>query len=219
MKKVFLVLMMVCILTASHAQESKETPENNKIQQIQLAVKLAEFGYANYAPLALIQAAQILNDVEVGKLEADPKTVEGDGVATTKVEKPELSVQQLLNDAKAFAAGDSHIEALIASVHPNGETRGAVNGPYIKTDNVKANTTDIYRINFYGGRVAEVLVSGDGDTDLDLYIYDENGNLIDSDTDYSDDCYCSWYPKWTGAFKIKIVNRGNVYNRYTMYVN
>ena len=67
--------------------------------------------------------------------------------------------------------------------------------------------------------IAEILVSGDGDTDLDLYVYDENGNLITSDTDYTDDCYVRFCPKWTGPFRIKIVNRGGVYNNYIILTN
>ena len=62
-------------------------------------------------------------------------------------------------------------------------------------------------------------MSGDGDTDLDLYVYDSNGNLIVKDNDYTDDCYVRWYRKWTGRFIVKIVNRGPVYNRYVIVTN
>lgn len=83
---------------------------------------------------------------------------------------------------------------------------------------VNAYTTDTYTVTFKGGEEATVLVSGDGDTDLDLYIYDENGNLIESDTDSLDTMLCSWTPKWTGKFKIKIKNLGSVKNYYTMWI-
>ena len=79
---------------------------------------------------------------------------------------------------------------------------------------MKAQHTDVYTVTFRSGQEAWVYVSGDGDTDLDLYIYDENGNLIDSDTDSTDECLCTFTPRWTGQFKIKIKNRGNVYNEY-----
>ena len=62
-------------------------------------------------------------------------------------------------------------------------------------------------------------VVGDGDTDLDLYVYDQNGNLIDKDVDYTDNCVCTFVPRWTGLFVIKIVNRGSVYNRYVLRTN
>ena len=51
------------------------------------------------------------------------------------------------------------------------------------------------------------------------YVYDDNGNLIASDTDYSGDCYASWVPRRSGTFVIKVVNRGNVYNIYSLVTN
>ena len=65
----------------------------------------------------------------------------------------------------------------------------------------------------------ESAVVGDGDCDLDLYIYDENGNIVASDTDYTDQCICRWVPSWTGKFIIRIVNRGYVYSNYIIATN
>ena len=96
---------------------------------------------------------------------------------------------------------------------------GAVGGPKSNTDRVQANDTDRYEVEFRGGEQARVVVDGDGDTDLDLYIYDQNGNLITKDDDNTDYCICTWTPKWTGKFTIRIVNRGNVYNEYTIRTN
>mgnify|MGYP003392464767 CR=1 FL=1 len=67
--------------------------------------------------------------------------------------------------------------------------------------------------------VCAVAVLGDGDTDLDLYIYDSNDNLIAYDSDYTDQCYCRWVPAWTDTFRIKIVNRGSVYNEFVLVTN
>ena len=49
--------------------------------------------------------------------------------------------------------------------------------------------------------------------------YDENGYLITKDDDHTDYCICTWTPKWTGKFIIRIVNRGSVYNAYTLRTN
>ncbi len=81
-------------------------------------------------------------------------------------------------------------------------------------ERVEAHSTDRYTERFYAGESVYIYVRGDGDTDLDLYVYDENGNLIDSDTDSGDTCLCSFTPKWTGRFTIKVKNLGAVYNRY-----
>lgn len=80
---------------------------------------------------------------------------------------------------------------------------GAYGGAKEADSKVKANHTDVYDIKFRGSEQAIVDVVGDGDTDLDLYIYDENGNLVANDTDNTDDCVCRWTPKWNDAFKIK----------------
>ena len=98
-------------------------------------------------------------------------------------------------------------------------TRGAVGGPKRAASTVNARSTDRYICKFWAGELAEVAVIGDGDCDLDLYIYDENGNLIASDTDYTDQCICRRVPSWTGAFTIKIVNRGYVYSNYIIATN
>ncbi len=81
-------------------------------------------------------------------------------------------------------------------------------------ERVEAYFTDTYSQRFYAGESVYIYVKRDGDTDLDLYVYDENGNLIDSDTDTGDTCLCTFTPKWTGRFTIKVKNLGGVYNRY-----
>ena len=97
---------------------------------------------------------------------------------------------------------------------------GAVDGPqYANQRRCNANSSVTYEVAFRGGEQARVTVDGDGDTDLDLYIYDENGNLITKDDDNTDYCICTWTPKWTGKFTIKIVNRGGVYNVYDIRTN
>ena len=60
---------------------------------------------------------------------------------------------------------------------------------------------------------------GDGDTDLDCYVYDANGNLIDSDTDATDYCVLRWRPAWLGTFRLEIRNLGPVYNAYVLRTN
>jgi hypothetical protein len=72
----------------------------------------------------------------------------------------------------------------------------------------------VFVVYFHGGRSAAASVIGDGDTDLDLFVYDENGNLIGSDTDSTDRCLVRLHPRWTGAFQIEVRNLGSVYNEY-----
>lgn len=221
MKKFFAIIALMLPM-AVMAQEVKDTTAvvPAQINTMQLALELSKYGYANNDALSLIQAARISKQAgftaesreKAGGDEIRPAAPEGD-----KNGQISLDPAKLLADAQAMANNDGVLLAMINDVNSN--VRGAVGGPKYHEDNVLAHSTDYYNITFRGGETASVLVSGDGDTDLDLYIYDENGNLIDSDTDYTDDCVCSFTPRWTGTFYIKIKNRGRVYNNYVLITN
>ena len=59
-----------------------------------------------------------------------------------------------------------------------------------------------------------VTVTGDGSTDLDCWIFDGDGNLVDSDTDNTDDCVLS--TPGIGQHRLVIKNFGSVYNDYVV---
>lgn len=215
--------MMFSMAYAATAQEKTNTaqPQSEVISHIRLANQLAKYGYENYSATALIEAARILSEVETHALESESFTPgEGDESAKDSA-KPEFTSENLLASAKEFADGDKTLLALANSIQPsqNEENRGLLGGPGRQVDRVAANSTDTYVLAFKSGIPAEIFVSGDGDTDLDLYIYDENGNSIAYDDDYSDDCYVCWTPAWTGKFVVQIVNRGSVYNQYVLLTN
>lgn len=217
MKKLFALIAMVLPMMA-FAQGQKENivlPQTEAT--FQLAAQLSSYGYAQNDPVALISAARIAKQHGYVQEPSD-KTTEGKATSTDKKKTSfNLNPETLLADAKNMARGNSVLLDMIEDVAKN--KRGAVGGPKYKSDCVRGNATDIYRVNFRGGELATVAVVGDGDTDLDLYIYDENGNLIDYDSDYTDRCVCSFYPRWTGYFSIKIVNRGAITNCYVIRTN
>jgi hypothetical protein len=99
-------------------------------------------------------------------------------------------------------------------------SKGRSSGPGYNVQTLPARATDSYdAVKFNGGDYAEVYAEGSGRTNLDLYVYDENGNLVCSDADSSDVAYCGWTPRWTGAFTIKVINRGASSNRYALITN
>lgn len=218
MKKI-LVMIALMLPVAVMAQEKKESitiPQSETT--IRMAAELSKYGYANKDALSLIQAARLSKQLGLA-LEQREKAEAGAAVDENgqKSGKVSLDATTLLADAKQIAGEDGVLLALIDDVNNN--VRGAVGGSKYAEDRVNAGAADVYRVQFRSGETAIVTVIGDGDTDLDLYIYDENDNLIDSDEEYDDNCVCIWTPKWTGTFKIKIVNRGRVYNRYMLHTN
>lgn len=232
MKK--LLLMVAAIAVLSGSAFSQETVETNvqsangqkanvpeAVQVLNMLGTLIQYGYEQEAALPLIQAIEIYQNYTSEGTRAGNKTSESNGVVAevaAKQSKVNYDIEKLLADAANFADGDEHLLAIIEDLK-NTATRGATRDYATHYDRVEANTTDTYTIRFRGGEEACVIVCGDGDTDLDLYVYDENGNLVDSDTDATDACVAVWNPKWTGPFTIKIKNLGNVYNRYSLTVN
>ena len=169
----------------------------------------------------LIDALQIINENPTQNLEVEVKGETATPISDKKKGMVSLDFNKILADAKKYADGDEVITKLIAQVEKDvtGSHRGAVGGPRRGSYSVSAGCYNDFSVNFVKGYLAEVLVSGDGDTDLDLYVYDSNWNLIASSTDYSDDCYVNWIPRWTGRFTIRVVNRGGVYNNYVVVTN
>ena len=96
---------------------------------------------------------------------------------------------------------------------------GAVGGPKVVKESVRPMSTDFYQIYFRGNEVAHVEVKGDGDTDLDCYVYDQNRNLVAQDIDSTDYCVLNWVPRWTGPFTLFIKNQGDVSNVYVAGTN
>ena len=226
MRKVFILIAAICFCLDVYAQDYSKTeakaegccPKTDSVSSFRLACDLSLYGYATKDALSLIHAAQIVKNsgLTYQAIDAPTRTSDGGKASGEKSgSKIELDATTLLADATTLANGDKTLLAIIASVETC-ETRGPVGGEKYSYDRVEAYSTDEYRIKFWAEDKAVVTVRGDGDTDLDLYIYDANGNLICSDTDNTDYCVCSWYPKWTGYFTIRIKNRGSVYNKYYM---
>jgi hypothetical protein len=109
--------------------------------------------------------------------------------------------------------------ALVTAAAAQSASAGRLPTSVIHRDRVEARGSDRYTMTFEGGEVAFVTVSGDGDTDLDLFVYDESGHLVASDIDPGDDCVAVFTPRWTGRFTIVIRNHGPVYNRYVLMTN
>jgi hypothetical protein len=190
------------------------------IEYMTLAKQLAQYGYEKEQALPLVNAAQILIDLSASALKVEnTKRGEGEGGSKESADVT-LDVQKLLTDAEALAKNDKNLTGLIKSLREQtAASRGRVGGPGYVIDKVQAGQANIHEVNFVGDEAAEVAVVGDGSTDLDLYVMDENGNLIVMDEGATDECYVLWKPNWTGVFYITVVNRGNVWNQYALVTN
>ncbi len=227
MKKFFLSIAVAMSSVVAFAQDAEPSKVGQKgeptdaIAALNLAADLVKYGYENKSALALTDAVQILAENPTKPIEAEK---EGEATSVSfdgKNGKVTFDYAQILSDAKGFAKGNNKMLAVIEQVEKDakGASRGNVDGASYDEVNVSANSSVSYYATFRANQLAEVAVVGDGDTDLDLYVYDANGNLIGSDIDYTDACYVRWTPAWTGRFTIKIINRGSVYNHAVVMTN
>lgn len=189
---------------------------SGSVSQVVLANELAKLGLEQQDPMFLITAAKIKKSLPSSKLDIE-KTTGNSKKDSDKTTGIDLSAEALLLQAKSLSGSNAALILLAEEVETTA-SRGRVKGPAVHTDRVSKGSYDLYTMAFQGNELAEVGVLGDGDTDLDLYIYDESGNRVCSDADSTDTMYCRWTPKRTGDFTIKIKNLGDVYNQYDLLV-
>lgn len=223
LKKLFLgALMLVSLSVFAQEQEQVSAKADSKatsetVDMLSMANQLVKYGYQTKTALPLIQAVQIYKKLNV-KEEAREKTTEGGTTASESLTKNQVvsfDEAKILSDATKFAAGNKNLLSLIDDAKK--ATRSPVQGTIVHHDCVNSGSTDVYRLTCRGGESTTIYVEGDGDTDLDLYVYDTNGNLIAYDNDGTDRCLVSFVVYRTQTFVVRIKNRGRVYNCYTVY--
>jgi hypothetical protein len=203
------------------------TAEVAAVEALAMARRLAEYGERTQSPMALVTSAQILINTPTQPLEGEPEAQvdaapEGQQAgAKTDTMGTRLDPLQLLSQAESMAGDNEHVRALVAQLRGRAQsaTRGATGGPRSGFYRVNALSTNTHTVSFVAQEQAIVCIDGDDDTDLDLYVYDANGNHIgDSEGPYDFECV-RWVPRWTGAFYIRVRNLGYVYNVYEFATN
>jgi len=173
------LLFLFLLTTAVYAQEKgSQQPMKYMSQEIEnmvLAKELAAYGYANESALSLISAARIVIDESASAAKVEKTKRGGEDTGGSDIS---LDVEKLLTDAEAFT-DDKNLKGLIKSTRElTAASRGRVGGPGYVVDKVNGEEANMYAVEFTGGEAAEAAVVGDGSTDLDLYIFDEEGNLV-----------------------------------------
>lgn len=74
-----------------------------------------------------------------------------------------------------------------------------------------------YEITFRGGELAGVMALGDGD--IDILVYDENGNLVEADLEADSAPFCFWWPRRTQTYTIEVMNNKHASTRFGLLTN
>jgi hypothetical protein len=195
----------------------KAPATDEPVEQLQMSSDLLAFGRKTKDPVALIVAARVMK--AVGSSEADRKPERRDATeAAQKSGQPAVSADSILGEARDLARGDKIVSLLIDETTAMGSAT-AEGQPRTHQDTVQPGATDVYGVVFTGGQLAEAGIAGDGDSDLDLLVYDENDHLVCRSAGSTDREYCRWWPRWTGPFRIEIQNLGMAPNLYRLATN
>ncbi|APZ93235.1 hypothetical protein [Fuerstiella marisgermanici] len=205
---------------------------------VEVAVALIMKAEAQKAPLLLLAAADLLDSTtESDRKTSDLKSETEDGPDAKSSDKslPEFSREALEARALELAANEAD-KKLVQEWIARPASRGLILSQGKNLDDFRyggerhkvlhrgvIGSGDQFTITnaiFEAGRLARVVVIGDGDGDLDLWVYDgDSGALIDKDTDRSSLCEVVWRPRYQGPFTIKVKNVGAIAERYVVLAN
>ena len=194
----------------------KAPAADDPIARLQMTADLLAVGRVTKDPLALIVAARIMKNLGGADIDLKPEA----RAAPANVQKPgqPVSPDTILVEAHNLAGGDKITNLLIDEAAAMRRAEGA-GQPKTHHDTVQPAATDVYTVVFNGGQLAEAGIAGDGASDLDLFVYDENDHLVCRSTASTDREYCRWWPRWTGPFRIEIQNLGAVADLYRLATN
>ena len=198
------------------------SPEEGAVRTIEAAASLANWARTNRDADGLITAARMLKSVPT-KDGPVTGTLEGPVATTPAPNRPVMTSATLLTEARGFARGDRATLAKIRAVE-TAASRGVVSSSFgsgaIRTvRDVSANATWRFTVDARGGSSLRVLAIGDGDTDVDMVMKDQNGNVVCRDLDVDERALCDITPAWSGRFTVEVINTGSVWTRTMVITN
>ncbi|MFN4159084.1 MAG: hypothetical protein ACK4GO_11855 [Gemmobacter sp.] len=205
-----LSLALALTVTALPAAAEPLSP----VQTAALSARLFEVGRVQRDPLLVLAAARLRKQLAP----SEDTTRRAEAGYAAPAQAP-LDWQDMAALAEELAAGDDAILGLIDDLRAE-TTKGVITGPVYNIGSLGPRKTDTYaRIDFRGGEYAEVYVEARSSVDLNLTVTDAQGRLVCADTDRSHIAYCGWRPDATGAFTLKVENRGNAATGYALMTN
>ena len=233
----FLVAAMFLVLgpaSGLEAQTSQQetvivSPESTEVHQLMVALELVQWGRAHQSAESLLSAANMLLLIPttyvamekseysfLGKAEEPPDSAEA-------ASNP-IAVSALLAEAKILAKNQKlrHLSKHIAQRQKEASSmtlRGAVDGPKMHRARLGSSRAHSYEFTFAGKARASVAIVGDGETDLDIEVFDSHGKHIATSELPGDHESLSWVPKSASIYRVEIRNNGTTSNDYTLISN
>jgi hypothetical protein len=197
---------------------------------ISLASQLLQEGRYYEIPFMIASAAELIESVVIQGQQwekASEESVPADSASPDVPLPTSAPASSLKLDASAifdeaeFMASYQNNELLAETFRQRASIISPAQSSYYAlehTDRVNPRTRDVFTHSFTAGEPAIVLLVTYGDYDLDLQIYDTNGNTMC----YHDENYnnmCRFTPSVTQDYQLKVINTTTHYVDYALYTN
>ncbi|MEM9048649.1 MAG: hypothetical protein AAGC92_08005 [Pseudomonadota bacterium] len=186
-----------------------------------MAATLFEVGLEANDPILVIAAAKLSASVATEEI-ADAPSAEpidaNEAVAEAIAEDAApAGTEEMIAAARDLAGDNAALLAMIediGTVASRGPTRGTLSG----TKRLPPRTQHVFDVELRARERTTVLIDGGNDGNLDLLVYDENGNLVCESRRYGDREQCTIRPRWRGYFRIVVRNATRRTNTYRIVV-
>lgn len=180
----------------------------NPVADLVVAQQLAAIAGERRDALAMTVAAQLLRGVRL----------EGSGLPEAALP----SAEALFDRAEALAANRPDLLPLITDARKAGH-RGLIGAIEAQAGTLAPRAARTFRFTFAGDADAAVAVTrpadaGDADADIDLYVADERGAPVCTGESPGLPELCRWTPRRSGAFQVRLENRGSQPAPYLLVV-
>lgn len=191
------------------------------LKQLTLAQDLYAYGLAAEDPVLILSAAKIANAVHIKEVDRATETRPTDTPGTDD-SAPALpgmvSAADMFELAYELASGDDDLQMRIEDAAAEG-SRGQVGGATRSLNRLQSGYVDMVRVDYEGGKLAELAILGNDGANLDLRVTDAKGNTICAEQGTSDKLYCAWTPATDGSFFAEIENVSPKRNSYYVLTN
>lgn len=196
------------------------SPRTEAVAQAALADQVARHADRTRDVLAMIAAARMLSQVGPKAVKHDmrtegkPKSPDAKGGTITR----DTTLAGMLARARQYAGGRNDLNGLVDELAKS-SAKVREDGPARFASRIGDGVSDVYTMSFKANEPVMVAITGEGVSDLDLFVEDDAGNRVCASTGAGDDEICRWTPRSTGNFRIRVRNLGTVTNEYRLWSN
>jgi len=208
---------------SSGSSHNPEAPKRQTSTAVEAAItahaarRLAAYADRHKDALVMIAAAQVLKNLGVREIASDSKNAPTGDLATKQGQ--DMTLAGILERAKKHASGIPVLIALAEDVALR-SVRGDIGlGGCYANAVVRANGRLYHQITFREGEFVIIELMGDGDTDLDMIVRDQNGHTICAADGPTDMEICRWKSASSGPVRIEVINLGSVHNVHRLCTN